>query len=59
MEGLYIKVETSELTIDRYKYVRADFLTTILQSESHWLNRPITPNQLQIGVDLFRLNLED
>jgi RNA ligase len=53
MEGLYIKVETSELTIDRYKYVRADFLTTILQSESHWLNRPIIPNQLQIGVDLF------
>ena len=53
MEGLYIKVETPELTIDRYKYVRADFLTTILQSESHWLNRPIIPNQLQIGVDLF------
>jgi hypothetical protein len=53
MEGLYIKVETSELTIDRYKYVRADFLTTILQSESHWLNRPIIPNQLQTGVDLF------
>ena len=53
MEGLYIKVETPELTIDRYKYVRADFLTTILQSESHWLSRPIIPNQLQIGVDLF------
>jgi RNA ligase len=56
MEGLYIKVETSELTIDRYKYVRADFLTTILQSETHWLNRPIIPNQLQIGVDLFAIN---
>ncbi len=54
MEGLYIKVETPELTIDRYKYVRADFLTTILQSETHWLNRPIIPNQLQIGVDLFK-----
>ena len=53
MEGLYIKVETPELTIDRYKYVRADFLTTILQSESHWLSRPIIPNQLQIGVNLF------
>jgi RNA ligase len=54
MEGLYIKVETPELTIDRYKYVRADFLTTILQSETHWLNRPIIPNQLQSGVDLFQ-----
>jgi hypothetical protein len=53
MEGLYIKVETPELTIARYKYVRADFLTTILQSETHWLNRPIIPNQLQAGVDLF------
>lgn len=53
MEGLYIKVETPELTVARYKYVRADFLTTILQSDSHWLNRPIIPNQLQISVDLF------
>ena len=53
MEGLYLKVETAELTVARYKYVRADFLTTILQSESHWLSRPIIPNQLQAGVDLF------
>jgi hypothetical protein len=56
MEGLYIKVETTDLTIARYKYVRADFLTTILQSETHWLNRPIIPNQLQAGVDLFGMN---
>jgi RNA ligase len=53
MEGLYLKVETAELTVARYKYVRADFLTTILQSESHWLSRPIIPNQLKAGVDLF------
>jgi hypothetical protein len=53
MEGLYIKVETTDFTIARYKYVRADFLTTILQSETHWLSRPIIPNQLQVGVDLF------
>jgi hypothetical protein len=53
MEGLYIKVETPELTIARYKYVRADFLTSILESETHWLDRPIIPNQLQAGVDLF------
>jgi RNA ligase len=56
MEGLYIKVETDELTVARYKYVRADFLTTILQSESHWLNRPIIPNQLQIDVNLFGMD---
>ncbi len=56
MEGLYLKVETPELTLARYKYVRPDFLTTILQSDSHWLSRPIIPNQLQDGVDLFREN---
>jgi hypothetical protein len=56
MEGLYIKVETPALTVARYKYVRADFLTTILQSECHWLNRPIIPNQLQIGIDLFGMD---
>jgi hypothetical protein len=53
MEGLYIKVETEELTVARYKYVRADFLTTILQADSHWLSRPIIPNQLQLGINLF------
>jgi hypothetical protein len=47
MEGLYIKVETPDLTIGRYKYVRSDFLNTILDSGTHWLNRPIVPNQLQ------------
>ena len=56
MEGLYIKVETAELTVARYKYVRADFLTTILQSDSHWFSRPIIPNQLQAGVDLFGMS---
>jgi hypothetical protein len=53
MEGLYIKVETNGVVEARYKYVRADFLTTILQSESHWLSRPIIPNQLRSDVDLF------
>jgi RNA ligase len=53
MEGLYIKVESDGIVQARYKYVRADFLTTILQSESHWLSRPIIPNQLRSDVDLF------
>lgn len=56
MEGLYIKVEVDGIVQARYKYVRADFLTTILQSESHWLSRPIIPNQLQAGVDLFTIS---
>lgn len=53
MEGLYIKVEPGDTVTARYKYVRSSFLTTILQSESHWLNRPIIPNLLRQNVDLF------
>jgi RNA ligase len=53
MEGLYLKIEEAGMVQARYKYVRSDFLTTILQSESHWLSRPIIPNQLRSDVDLF------
>jgi hypothetical protein len=53
MEGLYIKVEEGGRVVERYKYIRADFLTTVLDSGSHWLRRPILPNQLAAGVDLF------
>lgn len=37
----------------RYKYVRADFLTAVLESGSHWLRRPVLPNRLADGADLF------
>lgn len=53
MEGLYIKVEEGGVVTGRYKYVRPDFLTTVLDSGSHWLDRPIIPNMLAPGVDLF------
>ncbi len=53
MEGLYIKVEEDGIVRERYKFVRSSFLTRVLQSGSHWLNRPIVPNQLQPGVNLF------
>jgi hypothetical protein len=54
MEGLYIKVEEEGRVIGRYKYIRASFLTRVLDSGSHWLTRPILPNQLAEGTDLFR-----
>ena len=54
MEGLYIKVEEGAVVTARYKYVCASFSTTVLQSDGHWLNRPIIPNLLRPGVDLFR-----
>lgn len=53
MEGLYIKVEDEEYVLDRFKYVRASFLNTILDSETHWANRPIIPNKLKSGIDIF------
>ncbi len=54
MEGLYIKVEEEGIVKERYKYVRASFLTTIRESDGHWLNRPIIPNLLRSDVDLFQ-----
>jgi hypothetical protein len=53
MEGLYLKVEEQGRVSGRFKYVRASFLTSVLESDSHWLNRPIVPNELAPGVDLF------
>jgi hypothetical protein len=52
-EGLYIKVEEEGRVVERLKYVRADFLATVLDSGTHWLRRPIVPNQLADDVDLF------
>lgn len=53
MEGLYIKVEEEGLVKERYKYVRGGFLQTVFDSESHWMDRPILPNSLAPGCELF------
>jgi hypothetical protein len=53
MEGLYVKVEEQGAVTERYKYIRPSFLTAVLDSGSHWLDRPIIPNELSQGVDLF------
>jgi hypothetical protein len=54
-EGLYLKVEdpATGVVLDRYKWIRASFLTAVVDSGSHWLARPIVPNRLAPGVDLF------
>jgi hypothetical protein len=52
-EGLYIKVESGRETVGRLKWVRSDFLQTILDNDSHWLTRPVVPNQLMPGIDVF------
>ncbi|MEO1268591.1 MAG: RNA ligase family protein [Myxococcota bacterium] len=53
MEGLYLKVEEGGRVVERYKFVRYSFTTAIADSDSHWLERPIIPNQLAEGVSLF------
>ena len=54
-EGLYLKVEdpATGLVLARYKWIRASFLTAVVDSGSHWLARTIVPNRLADGVDLF------
>lgn len=52
-EGLYLKVEDDEKVLARYKLVRHDFVQTILDSGSHHARRPVLPNQLAEGVDLY------
>jgi hypothetical protein len=39
--------------LERVKFVRASFLAAVLDAVGHWLSRPIIPNQLREGVDLF------
>ncbi len=53
MEGLYLKVEEEGIVKERYKYVRGGFLQAVFASESHWMDRPILPNCLEPGRDLF------
>jgi hypothetical protein len=53
MEGLYIKVEQDGAVAARYKYVRPGFLQTVLDSGSHWMDRPLLPNRLRAGASLW------
>lgn len=52
MEGLYVKVEKGGVVTERYKFVRLDFVQ-IQIDQGHWLDRPLVPNKLAAGVELF------
>jgi hypothetical protein len=52
-EGLYIKVEVEGRVAGRYKFVRASFLQAVFDSGSHWMDRPIIPNRLSEGCDIW------
>jgi len=52
-EGLYVKVEDEHQVLGRYKWVRPDFVQTILDSGSHHSTRPVIPNGLMPAADLY------
>lgn len=52
-EGLYVKLETEELTVGRMKLVRPDFTQVIIDSGSHWADRPLIPNRLSPAAQMF------
>jgi RNA ligase-like protein len=52
-EGVYLKLENETTVLDRFKFVRADFIQAITASDGHWQSRPILPNRLADGVDIF------
>ncbi len=54
MEGLYIKIEENGEVVDRVKFVRHGFHQALTEANSHWLERPIIPNQITCTInDLF------
>lgn len=55
MEGLYIKTEEGGSVTGRCKYVRGDFQMRLIDADEHRGARPITPNLLAEGAELFSL----
>lgn len=52
-EGLYLKVERDGRVLARAKWVRRGYRQVVDASGSHWADRPLVPNLLAEGVDLF------
>lgn len=53
MEGLYIKVEDDKQVKERFKFIRNDFNTQIVNSDTYWKNKKLIANKLKDGVSLF------
>lgn len=52
-EGLYLKVEDEQQVLARYKLVRPSFTQTLMEAGDHHAQRPLLPNLLADGVDLY------
>lgn len=55
MEGLYIKQESDTEVVGRYKYIRHDFLQTILDSGTHQKDRLPVYNSLEGDIYDFKV----
>ena len=53
MEGLYVKWEEDGIVKGRYKFVRSNFVQTILDYGKHWTDRPTIPNMLADSRNIF------
>ncbi len=54
MEGLYLKIESGDQVTERLKWVRPTFLTAVLDSGTHWLDRSVIVNRLADPDVLYR-----
>ena len=54
VSGQTFKVEDENKVLERYKFVRWGFVQALVNSDSHWMDRPIIPNQLARGCDIFK-----
>lgn len=52
-EGVYLKDEDGDCTVGRYKFIRPSFVAGIVAGGAHWADRPLIPNGLAPGVDIF------
>jgi hypothetical protein len=52
MEGLYLRTEAGDAVSGRAKFVRAEFVEKVKQSE-HWQQQAITPNLLVDGASIW------
>ena len=48
MEGVYGKVEEADTVTARFKWIRSDFIQSIIDGKTHWKDRPIVRNCLSV-----------
>jgi hypothetical protein len=56
MEGLYLKLESADHVLGRFKWVRPGFTQHILGGGKHWLDRPMINNQLSDPAALYAID---